>query len=1201
MTKKTTIKLLILPIVAAVVLIASQFWAQQTCTEYTGTFTEDFSTVTYKDHQWCSVRNWTPAPITLNYLGANFEVTEPTGMGARIYVCDSGDFNGDGLPDLIGLDITTDPNNRLIMIWNNYADVNGDGVDDDGIVYMIDENEVYEEGVHLDVGPASITTGDYNGDGLLDFFFYKNQLDEFGYTQYIAAMYINIGTPDDPDFNIYTMSPNLDFTSAFMSAGIYCNWSADHLASGDVDGDTDVDIIAISEDKIFLIRNPGPSNFNLGDFTISELNYDQNTGFTVGAPTRGGSTIDLADFDKDGDMDIIGGTVNDVDHLVYYTNDGTGYFTRSEIPIPVPDCTGTVATIVADFNNDGWIDIFAANDRWNAGNEAHMYFWKNMGLVEVSEGVFEPDLQFRCLNNCQPILPDPHDVDIGAMVDYDLDGDVDVILADANHSGDYYLIRNDLAGVYALNGEARSLDVSGGLDQKQYAVTKTRISSISQRVLGGSSQGLSVELYVSNNGNDWELYTTFLGSDIRNDTDLPWHTFNHYGSRLYWKALLSAEEDSMAEYQNASFETPAIYELTWEYVYVDRREYSRTSVVITNVDDNGQQKKFVIGGTFYFPGWQGHLRAYDVTNMLPETSSDSILRTVTRMDLSATDGRELVAPGVTVEWDAGDLLDARSAASRTVYTALPDAGSRVTRTDFTASNEPVLGPILQDVNNDNVGLIEFVRGEGRYWKLGDINHSNPIAVGPPDGDAGYMGPGYDAFITAHANRPKVVYVGANDGMLHCFDAITGEELWGYIPYNLLSKLKNMWAVDSVTGERYFVRDYFVDGSPVSADVYIDKDGDNSKEWITLLVCGQGPGYGSSVGGGKNYYIALDVTDPNDPQPLWEFTHERMGETWSCPEFGRVTVDGAETWVAFTGSGYDNDISLTIGDWFYAVDLEIGEAFWLFNAPEEDTSSVHGWNIQNVIPGSPSIVDVDQDGLIDNVYIADLDGRVWKVDVTPNFRRVQNWDEDIIYEDEQNYPIVTKPTVWIDPASMAAIPRLYFGTGGDDNAPNNATYSFIALLDTRNAEVEWFIGDPVLLDLDPALDMGDLGMGEKIWSDPVIANSIVYFNTLTGSIESVDPCENLAGAGKLYGRYIQTIGGSGVGSTSFRDASGTLPSLDLEAKTRAAVTLGEAERVNGTRKREVYIQEYDSTIQKLEQPIGAVLKIKSWREIYKIIR
>jgi hypothetical protein len=156
-------------------------------------------------------------------------------------------------------------------------------------------------------------------------------------------------------------------------------------------------------------------------------------------------------------------------------------------------------------------------------------------------------------------------------------------------------------------------------------------------------------------------------------------------------------------------------------------------------------------------------------------------------------------------------------------------------------------------------------------------------------------------------------------------------------------------------------------------------------------------------------------------------------------------------------------------------------------------------------------------------------------------------------------------------------------------------------DLNNPEVEWFMGDDSLLNLDASKDLGDLDLGAKVWSDPVVANNIVYFSTLTLSIESVDPCVNLEGAGKLYARFIQSVAGSAIGGSALRDSSGTLQSLDLASKTRSAVTMGDTARVNGDRKRDVYIQEYDSTIQKLEQPVGAVLTIKSWREVYKVIR
>ena len=516
--------------------------------------------------------------------------------------------------------------------------------------------------------------------------------------------------------------------------------------------------------------------------------------------------------------------------------------------------------------------------------------------------------------------------------------------------------------------------------------------------------------------------------------------------------------------------------------------------------------------------------------------------------------------------------------------------------------------ILRDVNNDNEGLINFVRGEERGeerdWKLGDINHSNPIVVGPPEGTLDLMGDGYEEFKNDYKDRAKVLYVGANDGMLHCFDVENGKELWGFIPKNLLPMLKNMWRVD-LEGKRYFDRNWYVDGSPVTADVKI------GGIWKTVLIYGQGPGRGQvhDTIPNYNYYFALDITNPYEPQPLWEFTHKRMGETWSTPAIGKIVKNGNDKWAAFMGSGYDNYSEHKTGNRFYAVNVANGNQLWRFNAGEVNTNGNNGWNIPNSIPGSPSIIDTDQDGYADSVYFGDMDGRLWKVNVGVELKKQGEkwtWDKEIetIYEDSNNYPIITKPDVWINPASTGSIPRIFFGTGGDDDAPNDVFYSFIALLDANTPEVEWYMGDPDILNLPPEKNKADMEndweAGDKVWANPQVANFIVYFSTFKGSIESVDPSEN-AGIGKLYARYVLSVAGSPVGGTAVKGDSGALESLNLASKSRSAVTLGESSKVQGIRKREVYIQEYDSTIQKLEQPVGSFLKVKSWREIYKIIR
>ena len=93
-----------------------------------------------------------------------------------------------------------------------------------------------------------------------------------------------------------------------------------------------------AQDRIFVIANPGTAGFTVADWTISELSYDARTGFT-GLP--GGSCVAAADFDADGDVDVVGGTVGTTAYLVYYDNDGIGHFTRSEIAITDPTCVGS--------------------------------------------------------------------------------------------------------------------------------------------------------------------------------------------------------------------------------------------------------------------------------------------------------------------------------------------------------------------------------------------------------------------------------------------------------------------------------------------------------------------------------------------------------------------------------------------------------------------------------------------------------------------------------------------------------------------------------------------------------------------------------------------------------------------------------------------------------------------------------------------
>ncbi|MEW6532613.1 MAG: PilC/PilY family type IV pilus protein [Thermodesulfobacteriota bacterium] len=172
------------------------------------------------------------------------------------------------------------------------------------------------------------------------------------------------------------------------------------------------------------------------------------------------------------------------------------------------------------------------------------------------------------------------------------------------------------------------------------------------------------------------------------------------------------------------------------------------------------------------------------------------------------------------------------------------------------------------------------------WLLGDIAYSTPVIVSPPSlGGVSQSDPNVVAYLTyrnSNIQRKKVVYVGANDGMVHAFlmgewdttenrwvyaantdHPNIGKELWAYIPSNLLSEVKDL-ALKSY-GNVGCKHRTMVDLSPQAFHVYIDPDGTGPlpRSWRTVLLGGER--------GGGDVYFALDVTDPDNPILLWEYS------------------------------------------------------------------------------------------------------------------------------------------------------------------------------------------------------------------------------------------------------------------------------------------------------------------------------------------
>src|SRR5690606_38911593 len=139
-------------------------------------------------------------------------------------------------------------------------------------------------------------------------------------------------------------------------------------------------------------------------------------------------------------------------------------------------------------------------------------------------------------------------------------------------------------------------------------------------------------------------------------------------------------------------------------------------------------------------------------------------------------------------------------------------------------------------------------------------------------------------------RPAMIYVGANDGMLHAFRETDGVEVFTYVPNEILHKLPKLTS-------RYYGHDFYVDGSPSYGDVQIGSD------WEAVLVSG--------LRSGGQGIFALDITDPENfsaSNVLWEFTDEDdadLGFYFGDPQIKKM-ANGK--WAAVFTSGYNNTVN-----------------------------------------------------------------------------------------------------------------------------------------------------------------------------------------------------------------------------------------------------------------------------------------------------
>lgn len=290
------------------------------------------------------------------------------------------------------------------------------------------------------------------------------------------------------------------------------------------------------------------------------------------------------------------------------------------------------------------------------------------------------------------------------------------------------------------------------------------------------------------------------------------------------------------------------------------------------------------------------------------------------------------------------------------------------------SQAPVLTTMQKDLLTP-ANLVKFLRGQTGYEDrasngsdnrifrmreaiLGDAVESQPTYLAKPPFN--YLDSGYGAFASANASRTKVVFLGANDGMLHTFDANSGQELWAYVPSQVVP---NMW---KLADKNYTtLHSYYVNGSSVIGDAYFDGS------WHTILV-------GSLRGGGRGYY-ALDVTSPTSPALLWEFTPTQdadVGYSFGDAIITKRPSDGK--WVVLVTSGYNNTGPGSGRGYLYVLDAKDGTVLTKIDTGAGNTTTPSG--LSRI---AAWVDNAAQNNTTTWVYGGDLFGNLWRFNLSNN--------------------------------------------------------------------------------------------------------------------------------------------------------------------------------------------------------------------------
>ncbi len=578
-----------------------------------------------------------------------------------------------------------------------------------------------------------------------------------------------------------------------------------------------------------------------------------------------------------------------------------------------------------------------------------------------------------------------------------------------------------------------------------------------------------------------------------------------------------------------------------------------------------QTSNFIFSSTFRTGIWDGEIVAQ-------------------RIDL--TTGAILPA----IVWSAQANLDSRTTGnsdSRSIYTIDEGGGNRRKNFKYVNLSSTVAGSIQpeqqyfankcgplaqctlltaaqQAIVNSGVNLVDYLRGQRQFENftapdtiapfrfrehiLGDPVNATPAYVAAPSFRfTDNVTPLYDTHIATWVNRRPILFIGANDGMLHAFNGDTGIEEWAYVPRITMPVMHKLATANWGATHRYTV-----DGSPQIMDAYF------AGAWHTVLVAGLN-------GGGRGYY-ALDITDPDNTKVLWEVCSDAticqnadtdIGLSFGNPVITKRNFTPSDNkWVVFVTSGINNVSPGTGVGYLFTIDLATGA---IMNKVSTGAGSILAPAGLNRLAGFAD--DFSFDNTAKYLYGGDLWGNVWKFDTstpTPTVTKLA------VLKDAAGkvQPITTRPEL----AFISGFPVVYVGTGrylGPSDLQDPATLlppetysyaqSFYAIKDrgvtypnfragtvqvntindagttrtTSNNQVNWATQDGWYVDFNPA----NTSFGERVNLDPQLIQGtlIVVTNVPNNSACSVGGDSWIYFFDYKNGTYVPSSAGNVAGT------------------------------------------------------------------------